>query len=278
MRKGGQMSNPLDVVLSDDPEVMEFLRFSHSREGLWHVKGKEDPAYAQYVLPDHKVPALSDEQLKELDRATEKLDALEFSWENINRWICEKMWIVSGCYCGGTKFAAGFLQRLGVRAEHETLFNADGRCAGKSMVAARNTVDVSGGASVWLPTFPNARMIWLVRNPVDTINSQYYYRNQSDGKTINFQRDMLARYSMNFMHGPALVWRVESLSDQMQVLQILGIRPKPGDLERARKADRNSKKRESKVNPATWDDLIPPLRQWAEDLGYDENGLRKEYR
>lgn len=269
------MMNPLDVTLSDDPEVLEFMRFCHSRKGMLHIDGT-------HPLPPEQVPALSDDQLEEFDRANAKLDALEplFTWENIHDWIADRMWIVSGCYCGGTKFACGFLQKLGIAAEHETLFNIDGRCAGRSMVAARNSVDVSGGASLWLPCFPRAKVIWLVRNPVDTLNSQYHYRKYKDGKTIDLQRDMLARYTMNFAHGPIALWRVESLSDQLSVLRAMGLDPahlKPGALESARRADRNSKSRSRPENPATWDELIPPLKQWAIDLGYDETGLRKEF-
>lgn len=270
------MTNPLDVPLSDDPEVLEFLRFCHSRPGMLHVEAKEGRGDPRNILPDHKVPVLTPAQLEEFDRANARLNDLEplFSWDTINQWLCEKMWIISGCYCGGTKYACNFLKKLGVLAEHETVFNVDGRLAGRSMVAARNSVDVSGGAALWLPCFPESRVIWLVRHPVDTINSQYRFRKLTDGKTIELQRDMLARYTLNFMHGPQMIWRIESLSDQLQVLRVIGLDPenlKPGSLESARKADRNSKPRGA--NPCTWDTLIPPLRQFAVDLGYNEKGL-----
>ena len=278
------MKNPLDIPLTDDPEIAEYLRFTHSREGIRHVEAKEGVDEQQYLLPDDKVPKLSDAQLEALDVSLGKLTDLRknhLTHENINQWIVEKMWIIAGEYCGGTQFVTGFLKRLGISAEHETLFKMDGHLAGLSMVACRNSIDVSGAAPLWLPCFPDARVIWLVRHPVDTLNSQYHYKKRTDGRTIDLQRDMMCRYTMMWAHNPHFVWRVESNSDQLMALETMGLpykNLKPGALEHARGAKRNSKKRKSSEVPVTWDKLIAPLKRWADDLGYCESGLKKEHR
>lgn len=278
--------NPLDIKLTDDPEIAEYIRFTHSREGIRHAKAKEGDGKPEDLLPDDQVPALSDEQLKELDVVLEKLEELRenhMNHENLNQWICEKMWLIAGEYCGGTKFVTSFLKRLGATAEHETLFNMDGRLAGLSMVACRNSIDVSGATPLWLPCFPKAKVIWLVRHPVDTLNSQYHYKGRTDSRTIDLQRDMMCRYTMMWSHNPHFIWRVESDPDQLMALETMGLcslkrKLKPGALESARKAKRNSKKRTNKELPVTWDKLIEPLRVWADDLGYCEEGLKKEHR
>lgn len=278
------MKNPLDIKLTDDPEIAEYLRFTHSRVGLRHAQAKDGEGRPQDLLPDEKVPALSDSQLKELDVVLELLEKLRkdhLNHKNINQWICEKMWLIAGEYCGGTKFIAEFLKSLGISAEHETLFAMDGRLAGLTMVACRNSIDVSGATAVWLPCFPGARVIWLVRHPVDTLNSQYHFKKRTDGCTIDLQRDMMCRYTMMWNHQPPFIWRLESNSDQLMALETMGLPSKdlkPGALETARGAKRNSKKRTSKEVPVTWDNLIEPLKVWADDLGYCEEGLKKEHR
>lgn len=268
----------LEIHISDDPEVVEYIRFTYSRIGILHAKALDGDGPKEDILKNP--PGLSDEQLLEVDSIVERLEAVKkhLNWETINDWICKKMWIIAGEYCGGTKFATGFLQKLGITAGHETLFSIEGHIGGLGMVACRNSVEVSGGAPIWLPCFPDVRVMWLVRHPVDTLNSQYHFKNRTDDKTMDLQRDMLARWTMIIAARPAMCWRVESLPDQLKALDCMGLSPerlKPGALEGARKAPRNSKKRKNDHVPITWDRLIPPLREIATDLGYNEKGLKE---
>lgn len=274
-----EVENPLVLNLGDDPEVVAYLRYMHSRDGVrWAEKqnGNYNPKWGE--IPDP--PLLSTEQLEEAQKIIDEIDARKkyLIHENIQRYLKDCMWTVCGDYCGGTQFAAGFFKRLGFCSGHESLFSIEGNIAGIYILGAQPEVEVSGAAPLWMPMFPESRTIWLVRHPVDLVNSQYNYKGRRCGTTTDIERDILCRWQQSFFSGPAAVWRLESKADQLHVLTAMGYPPKcwkPGDLERARKAPRNSKKKEGQQKPMTWEKLCEPLRKWAEQIGYTEGGLKE---
>lgn len=273
------MNNPLNVDLGQDSEVIAYVRFAHGRDGVrWKAKqaGEEKEVWGEIKEP----PTLSSEQLVEADRICKAIKEAtqHLNHENIHAYLKANMWLVLGDYCGGTKFATGFLNRMGISAAHETVFTIEGNIAGIAMIGCQNRVEVSGAAALWMPMFPGLNTIWLVRHPVDLINSQYHYKGRTDGTTTDLQRDLLCRWNQIMDTNPRQIWRVESNADQRHVLEELGIpwtSIKPSDLSRARGAPRNSKQRSSKETPMTWEKLCPALRELAEGLHYTPKGLRE---
>lgn len=259
------LKNPLELDFGDDPVVVDFIRRKYSG------------AHRHQLLPP-----LTTAQLAKVDECVCMIDDAcdnHMTFDTITQYMNDNVVIVAGAFCGGTKYAQGFLSRMGYRAGHEEIFSSASKLYGKSLVGCQPEIEVSGSAPAWLACFPNTRRIALVRHPVDCINSRYYFLEKKDGEHLYLQRDLLNHYELMFgSTPPAFVWRIESLSDQLNVLEFFGhdmYNIPPEKLVSARKANRNSKKKEGQVPIVTWDTLIPPLRQWAEDFRYTEKGLPK---
>ena len=254
--------HPLRIDFGPDPEIRAFIRHTYSIEGMRGAKP----------------PALADEQLKKVQPLCRKFEALmeDFraqSWENVTSYLARHVCLISGLFCGGTKFAANFLNAMGVLTGHEQIFSHDSKFYLASMVATQYDVEVSGGIPPWISSLkrPSEEKqidhLTIVRHPVDLVNSRYYF--QEGGNVLELQRDICTQLELNIGSIPSYIWRIESEDDQLAVLDIFGKSHK--GIEKARAVDRNSKKKGPPV--ITWANLINPLKEWAEDLGYDEKGL-----
>jgi len=276
---GSEMDrHPLRLDFGDDSEVRDFIRHTYSIEGMRGAKP----------------PALSAAQLKKVKPLCRKFNDLMANkeiqtWENVTSYIAKHVCLLSGLFCGGTKFAANFLTSMGIRAGHEQIFSHDSKLYIASMVATQFDVEVSGGLPPWQGALKRVEgkkpinHLTIVRHPVDLINSRYYFQKPllPDGEptplrsrdTLELQRDVLTQFELNIGTIPQYIWRIEDEEDQLVVLEIFGKTSyTDGQLWQARQSDRNSKKKGPPV--CTWDSLIEPLKDWATNLGYDEDGLK----
>lgn len=263
--------HPLRIDFGPDPEIRAFIRHTYSIEGM---KGG-------------RPPSLSDEQLEKVKPLCRKFERLMEdkeiqTWQNVTDYLAKHVVLISGLFCGGTKFAANFLKEMGILAGHEQIFSHDSKFYLASMVATQFDVEVSGGLPPWqnaLKHEPRINHLTIVRHPVDLVNSRYYFQNSSSetssgSPTLELQRDILTQFELNIGTIPLYIWRIECEKDQLAVLEILGKKnPTDGQLWQARKVDRNSKKKGPPV--CNWTGLIEPLKDWASDLGYDEKGLKQ---
>jgi hypothetical protein len=258
--------------MGPDPEVRDFVQHSYSILG----HQGEDP------------PALTDEQLAQVEPICQEIEKVMkdkslHTWDNILDYLAKHVTLISGLFKGGTTYASRLLNKCGVRTGHEQIFSADSKFYMKSMVATQMDVEISGGMPPWIAALkrrepdPRIRYLTLVRHPVSLANSRIHF-GDANGKmssedTLGVQRDILTQFELNMLTMiPEYIWRVESLSDQMDVLRLFGKGSiKPEKLTNARGVDRNSK---FAKQPAvvSWDNLIRPLKDWAHDLGYSEKG------
>lgn len=265
--------HPLRLDFGDDPEVRDFIRHTYSIEGMRGAKP----------------PALSEAQLKKVKPLCKKFEDLMANkeiqtWENVTSYIARYVCLISGLFCGGTKFATNFLSAMSIRAGHEQIFSHDSKFYLASMVSTQFDIEVSGGLPPWQNALKRIEgkkpinHLTIVRHPVDLINSRYYFQKPDGGPafgdTLELQRDVLTQFELNIGTIPRYIWRIEDEDDQLAVLEIFGkTKHTDGQIWQARQSDRNSKKKGPPV--CTWDALIEPLKDWASDLGYDKDGLKQ---
>jgi hypothetical protein len=263
--------HPFRVNYGKDPEIRDYMSHLYSIQGQ---RGEQGPALSPKQL----------EQVPVMAKRFEKIVANKKnqSWDNVLTYIRDHVALFSGFFCGGTTFATNFLKGLGIRAGHEQIFSYDGTFYFASMVGTQLDVEVSGGIAPWLNILQMPRgekqidHVTVVRHPVDMINSRYYFNPpKTPGNTLELQRDVATQLELNFGALPLFPWRIESEEDQTFIVDLFNRKPKKGELETARNAPRNSKKKKDQPPILQWDDLLEPLKDFASDLGYDKNGLVK---
>jgi hypothetical protein len=263
-----EMSHVFRVDMGSDPEIVDFVRYSFT------IESEQNP----------NPPPISDEKFEVAKELVLKLRAISDNrriqtWSNVLSYLSEYVTLVSGLYKGGTSYATNFLKKCGVRAGHEQVFSYDGIFYFGSMIGTQYDVEVSGGLPPWLSSIKGTpvRYLTVVRHPVDLVNSRYYFAKAPDRRPdeiLGLQRDVLTQFELNMtVMKPEIVWRIESLADQMKVLDYFGKRGiSPAGLSSARKAHRNKTKHKG-PDVLTWDAMIPPLKAWAERLGYSKKGF-----
>lgn len=265
--------HPFRIDMGTDPEIVDFVRYSFTIEAA-----RDNP----------KPPDISDEKFEVAKEIVRKLRAVSDNkkiqtWDNVLSYLSEYVTLVSGVFKGGTTYATNFLTKCGVRAGHEQIFAYDGIFYFGSMIGTQYDVEVSGGLPPWISSMkggPPIRYLTVVRHPVDLVNSRFYFSKAPERRpdeVLGLQRDVLTQFELNMtVMKPEIVWRIESLSDQMLVLDYFGKRGvKPGTLESARRAHRNPTPNKG-PDVLTWDTMISPLKAWAEKLGYTKKGLRSD--
>lgn len=261
-------SHPFRIDMGTDPEVIDFVRHTFTIEG---ARGENPP-----LISDEKFEAAK--ELVRKVRAVGDNKRIQ-TWDNVLSYLSEYVTLISGVYKGGTTFATNFLNKCGVRSGHEQIFSFDSIFYFGSMIGTQYDVEVSGGLPPWISSMKGAPIPYLtvVRHPVELVNSRYYFSKapaRRPDEVLGLQRDVLTQFELNMnIMKPEIIWRIESLADQMKVLEYFGKQDiSPTALTSARGAKRNKSKNKG-PDMLTWDTLIPPLKTWAERLGYSRKGF-----
>lgn len=185
--------------------------------------------------------------------------------------------LVSGLTRGGTLYCANFLNLIGVRASHESIWGTGGVQHPDREHGRIPTCEVSGLSALWAPLVYTAGIpiVHLVRHPVHCCasNVEFWARDKrpvtwAEVTEVYLQwHRILDKYAQLTIH-------LERWEDEWyQLLLPLGLaKPDPEDLKRAMLAYRGTSSKSTKY---TWDDLPRPLQKWSEEHGYGRGGVEQ---